>query len=306
MELVADRELNINCAKSSSTPILLLCRNNKSESLYPCLKSILAREDVDLKMTTSQGNNALMLLSRYYPLSNPLIDCIRLLVNHGFDINEKNKDKKPALFLLSQNPSTSKNLIDVARLLINEKSDFKIAHKAAVALQKRGLLRDGEILSKIINSYVLGLGRVNNNVRIPFFLFIFKFLHYFCLTRYVYFLNIERRGVIEVVLFVFLHRAAIETIRRINLGQGGGLELCRQKQPLSSHSVMSPSKERTTSSISLYSIQSLFHRPERPRQRSVERSHFGLLLLSQSTPGRGRSSASRAWNRRQDDHETRI
>ena len=174
VEILADTEVNVNCKRYSSTPILILCRSNQSESLYPCLKSILAREDVDLKMT-SQGNNALMLLSRYYPLSNPLIDCIRLLVNHGFDINEKNKDKKPPLFLLSQNPSTSKNLIDVSRLLINEKSDFKIAHKAAVALQKRGLLRDGKILSKIIDSYVPGLGRVNNNVRIPFFLFIFKF-----------------------------------------------------------------------------------------------------------------------------------
>ena len=129
VEILADTEVNVNCKRYSSTPILILCRSNPSESLYPCLKSILAREDVDLKMTTSQGNNALMLLSRYYPMSNPLIDCIRLLVNHGFDINEKNKDKKPALFLLSQNPSTSKNLIDVARLLINEKSDFKIVSK---------------------------------------------------------------------------------------------------------------------------------------------------------------------------------
>ena len=173
VELVADIELNVNCKKYSSTPILLLCRNNQNESLYPCLKSILAREDVDLQIT-NHGNNALMLLSRYYPLSNPLIDCIRLLVNRGMDINMKNckENSKTALFFLSQNTLISKNLIDVARLLINENSDFKIARKTAEALgNKRSLRRDGDILLKIIDSYRPGQGRVNNKVRISFLLF---------------------------------------------------------------------------------------------------------------------------------------
>jgi hypothetical protein len=167
VELVADTKLNVNCKRNSSTPILLLCRNNQNESLYPCLKSISAREDVDLQIT-NHGNNALMLLSRYYPLSNPLIDCIRLLVNRGMDINMKNckENSKTALFFLSQNTLISKNLIDVARLLINENSDFKIARKTAEALGKRGLRRDGDILSKIIDSYRPGQGRVNNKVRI--------------------------------------------------------------------------------------------------------------------------------------------
>lgn len=169
VELVADRELNINCKKSSSTPILLLCRNNQSESLYPCLKSILARDDVDLKCLYHDNDNALMLLSRYYPLPYPLFDCIRLLVNHGLDINQKSKENsKSALFLLLQNASIAKNFIDVARLLINENSDFTVVHETVEALLKRSQKRDAKILSDIIVSYRPGQGRVNNEVSIIF------------------------------------------------------------------------------------------------------------------------------------------
>ena len=180
MELVADRELNINCAKSSSTPILLLCRNNKSESLYSCLKSILAREDVNLKLLYHDTDNALMLLSRYYSLANPLIDCIRLLTNRGFDVNQKNKDSKTALFLLSQNDFISKNFIDIARLLINEKSDFTVVRETVDELRKRSLRRDVKVLSGVIDLYRSGQGRVNNEVSVFFPVFVFISFFKYC------------------------------------------------------------------------------------------------------------------------------
>jgi len=187
MELVADRELNINCAKSSSTPILLLCRNNKSESLYPCLKSLLAREDVDLKLLYHGNDNVLMLLSRYYSLANPLIDCIRLLTNRGFDVNQKNKDSKTALSLLSQNDFVSKNFIDIARLLINEQSDFTVVRETVDELRKRSLRLDARVLSGVIDLYRSGQGRVNNEVSVffPVFVFIsfFAYLDTFVLQK---------------------------------------------------------------------------------------------------------------------------
>lgn len=168
VDLVADKDINVNCRRHSSTPILLLCRNNKSESLYPCLKSILARDDVDLKLLYHDSDNALMLLTRYCPLLNPLIDCIRLLVNRGLDINQKNKNNKTALFLLSQNTQISKNLIDVARLLINENSNFKVVRETVEELRKRSLKSDAKILSDVIDSYRPGQGRVNNEVSVFF------------------------------------------------------------------------------------------------------------------------------------------
>jgi hypothetical protein len=42
--------------------------------------------------SSSSKSNKKLLLSRYYPLLNPLFDCIRLLVNHGLDINQKSKE----------------------------------------------------------------------------------------------------------------------------------------------------------------------------------------------------------------------
>lgn len=165
-QLVADKSLNINCRKSSSyTPILLLCRRNKSPSLLPCLKLILERDDVD-KKATHYGSSTLTLLCRHYPLPNQLFDCIRLLQkNGGIDVNFKNKEGKTGLFLLSQNLSKDKTLIDIARLLLNEKSDFQMALETVDNLKKRCLHRDANILSKIVESYRLGKGKVSNQVK---------------------------------------------------------------------------------------------------------------------------------------------
>lgn len=170
-QLMVDKNININCRKGiSGIPILLLCRHNRSESLYPCLKSILERDDVDLDVTF-ESNNTIMLLCRYYPLSNRLLDCIRLLKKRGIDINLKDRYGKTALVILAEFVfGKAKSLKDIVVLLINEKSDLKCALEAVEILRSRCIRQEAEVLSTIIESYRLGGDQVKNQVRIYFLL----------------------------------------------------------------------------------------------------------------------------------------
>ena len=168
-QLVADKQVNINFTSNNhNTPILMLCRFNNSRSLYPCLKSLLAREDIDINFITStHGRNCLMILCRYCTLEDVLIDCIRLLIKRGVDCNRKSGsecDSLTALRLLSLYAHPSKYLIDVVRLLINDKSDLQDATKSSIILRNRGLIREANILLGIIQSYYLGRGHIPNEV----------------------------------------------------------------------------------------------------------------------------------------------
>jgi len=177
-KLVADKRVDVNLysSKYHSTAILLLCRYNNSHSLYPCLKSLLTREDIKLDMF-HYGKNPLMLLCRYYKLENELLDCIRLLIKRGVDCNRKSglKGDVTALFLLSKYARRSRYLIDAVRLLINDKSDLQEAEKSVEVLRKRGFAQEADILSQIIQSYRLRRGSVPNKVilvldyKLPFF-----------------------------------------------------------------------------------------------------------------------------------------
>ena len=163
LELVSTNELDVNSKSTKCYSLILqLCRYNRSKSLYPCLKSILTRDDVHLKVNY-RSNNILMLLCHQYPLANELMDSIRLLVKRGFDINEKNNENKTALSLLSENVKL-KNFVDIAPLLINDQSDLQLAEETVAALRKRNLNQDADILLRIVESYRLGQGRVNNKV----------------------------------------------------------------------------------------------------------------------------------------------
>jgi len=169
-QLVTDKHVNINFndPESHDTPMLLLCRFNNSQSLYPCLKLLLTREDLNLNCRTiPHFRNSLMLLCRYYTLENELIDCIRLLIKRGVDCNKKsslNRDGETALFLLTSYARPSKYLIDVVRLLINEESDFENATKSAEILLNRGHKREADDIFKLIQSYRLGHGSIPNEV----------------------------------------------------------------------------------------------------------------------------------------------
>ena len=102
------------------------------------------------------------------------MDCIRLLIKRGVDCNSKSGlkgDGPTALFLLSKYAPRSKYLIDIVRLLINDNSDFEDATKSVGVLRDRGLIREGDILSDLIESYRLGSSHIPSKV---IFILIYK------------------------------------------------------------------------------------------------------------------------------------
>jgi len=201
--LVSTNELDINFKSTKSYSLILrLCRYNHSKSLYPCLKSILTRDDVHLKVNY-RSNNILMLLCHQYPLANELMDSIRLLVKRGFDINEKNNENKTALSLLSENVKLE-NFVDIAPLLINDQSDLQLAEETVAVLRKRNLNRDADILSRIVESYRLGQGRINNEVSNSFIIVLNDFEYCLIFLLLFFFIIItERRGIIGTMQSLF-------------------------------------------------------------------------------------------------------
>ena len=112
-----DKNLKVSKRDQIFSPILLLCRNNRSQTLYPCLKAMLKRQDIDLEFKDSKfGNNALTLLSRNYDHYN-LINCVRLLINAGISVNSQDSKDRNALILLSRF-YTKDNLNDLFQLLV--------------------------------------------------------------------------------------------------------------------------------------------------------------------------------------------
>lgn len=161
--------MDVNCfAKCvGGTPLLLLCRNNQSDTLYFCLKSLLERKEVDLsQLTKKMGHNALTLLCRHYRNSD-LIDCVRLLIKRGVDLTVKDRDKRNAMMLLCEFYS-QRNLIDIARLMIYYQIDlFHSAEQSMSILQLRGFQQESSIMKNITDIARQKNGRVNNAVIIP-------------------------------------------------------------------------------------------------------------------------------------------
>ena len=92
--------------------------------MYPCLKAMLKRQDIDLEFKDSKfGNNALTLLSRNYDHYN-LINCVRLLINAGISVNSQDSKGRNALVLLSRY-YTKDNLFDLFQLLVQHGIDVK-------------------------------------------------------------------------------------------------------------------------------------------------------------------------------------
>ena len=117
-DLIAEKDIDINCPAlfSKFTPLLALCRHNKSQYMYRCLKFFLERKDVNLNLITHYWHNALTLLCRYYSQSD-LIHCIRLLImRHGINFNVLDRYRRPAYLLLCE-LYNGDNFVDVARLL---------------------------------------------------------------------------------------------------------------------------------------------------------------------------------------------
>ena len=147
-QLVADKELNINCrtkATTGNTPLLELCRR-AMESLFPLLKIILANERVEVNFANRFGHTALLLACQYYH-GRDLISCVSLLIKHGIDATAKCK-MGDALLVLCRNYRKKKDLklFDIIRLLLKQGISLESVQKSGKILEKRGFLLDSKAL----------------------------------------------------------------------------------------------------------------------------------------------------------------
>ena len=147
-QLVTDKTVDIYFKGDTSfSPLELLIRCNQSDSLLPCLKLLLEREDatcdknalmlllrrnssgvviecaklliergVKVQHTDAVGRNALLLASEFYR-GGKMLELLEFLLQHGADVLQENKHRENALFLLHRHYRRG-NLIDLIRLLI--------------------------------------------------------------------------------------------------------------------------------------------------------------------------------------------
>jgi len=182
--LALDKNCNIKCTDLNGyPPLLVLCKNNQSDSLYPSLKALLKRKDIDLVHTNDCGHrvSALTLLCRFYPLRD-LIDCVRLLIRRGLSVDLKEKDGRNSLYLLCQFYPND-DLIDIGRLLIHNAVEFQSALKFEYVLRFRKLFKESEILKSLLQPLREGLPGFNlqpNQVRLSFIVVIIASSIYTC------------------------------------------------------------------------------------------------------------------------------
>ena len=101
------------------TPLLLLCRHNRTEELLPSIRQLLSSstQRLDVNRTTRYGVSALLLLCRNYQRAD-LIRIVRLLAGAGIDLNACTSHWNALLLLARYYPSRHGNLFDLAWLLI--------------------------------------------------------------------------------------------------------------------------------------------------------------------------------------------
>lgn len=167
--LASDKNVNMKCTDLNGyPPLLVLCKNNQSNSLYPSLKALLKRKDIDLIHCNEihQRVSALTLLCRFYPLRD-LIDCVRLLIRRGLSVDLKEKDERNSLYLLCQFYPND-DLIDIARLLVYNTVEFQSALMYEFVLRFRKLFKESELLKVLLQPLREGLPGSNlqpNHVR---------------------------------------------------------------------------------------------------------------------------------------------
>ena len=142
---------------------------NNSESLLPVLKQLLNFQEVlaQLNLTKKYGLNAISFLC-LYSSNKATIDCVRLLVNLGINVNAKVKSTNgtSAIEFLCDKYKGG-NLVDIARLLLYHNCDLDDASRAVDFLKNRNLRRDADVLLKIIESLRQNSGkRVHSKVEL--------------------------------------------------------------------------------------------------------------------------------------------
>ena len=125
VELVNDRDVNINCSiEDGLTPLLLLTWKNQSEHLVECLEALLQREDLDLNAKDSiEGWNALWNVCRYYNREN-LIQIIRLLLDQGIDVPRDDE-----VLITACKNFKRKSLISIVQQLLSHGVDVNVVSK---------------------------------------------------------------------------------------------------------------------------------------------------------------------------------
>ena len=120
--------IDINCTNDAkdglSTPFLLLCRYNQSDSLAQCIEILLQqRPDIHVNQTDKDGNNSLMYLCEYSK-SDKIVEVAQLLILNGIDVNHTDRWRSNALVWLCA-LSKSDKIVEVAQLLIEKGTDVK-------------------------------------------------------------------------------------------------------------------------------------------------------------------------------------
>ena len=93
--------VDINCTNDAkdglSTPLMLLCRCNPSDSLYDCVEILLQnRPDIHVNQTNNYGSNALMLLCAHSK-SDKIVEVAQLLIDKGVDLKQADVSRRNAL-----------------------------------------------------------------------------------------------------------------------------------------------------------------------------------------------------------------
>ena len=130
-ELVADKEVNINCTnRDKRTPLMQICKFQKGKNFIPVFDAILQREDLDVSGQDSRGNSALHLLCRFNR-ENVTVEVVKRLFQRGLCASLKDRIGYNALHcLLNSNLSDCKDLIGVIRSFIDSAAEIDI-HAAA-------------------------------------------------------------------------------------------------------------------------------------------------------------------------------
>jgi ankyrin repeat protein len=98
-ELVMDKAVNVNCLNENyQTPLLLLSRSNKSDTLIDCIRVLLNRHCVNVNYQDPYNVNSLIAVCSSQN-SQRLIEIVRLLLQRGIDIDAvENESHWTALF----------------------------------------------------------------------------------------------------------------------------------------------------------------------------------------------------------------
>jgi ankyrin repeat protein len=170
-QLAMDPTVGINCCNriTHDTPIMSLCRSNKSDSLLPSLKALLQREDLNLTLRNHNAHSPLTIICRFNQ-HHSVIDCVRLLLSRGFDLTVKDCYGRNALQLLCEFYK-GENFIDIAKLLISDKMDAADLKKSLNILRdlpaSRLFLRElAQLVKPLINRPVCECSEVSSFILI--------------------------------------------------------------------------------------------------------------------------------------------